>query len=267
MYLLQDVFFKSSGENSPWTGVIFGIVLGVVAAFFLIRTFFKNRKNVPGSSRLGGLTLYKIAKTYGLNTIQKKALADVFREDADRGPPEEDPLTVMKDPELLDSRFKRAYQRIGDFDEDEAAARQRISLLFSVRNAIEAVQNTTGTPANQIHRRYRRQQISLPCILDMVAVQEVKEHRKKVRKMILDGRRYDGTIVDISIGGCSVQSTAAIEPGTRAKIEFTSGNSPRATLAQVLRVNRTGKYGAIHMKFIKIPPGTENAINVLVFGY
>jgi hypothetical protein len=279
LYLLQDVFFKSSGENSPWTGVVFGIVRGGGVLFLLLRGFLKNRKNASGASRLGGLALYKLAKTYGLDAIQRRTLQDVFREDADRGPAdrgpldkdpaEDDPLRVMKDPVLLDDQFKQAYQRIGNSAEDEAAARRRIGLLFSVRNAIEAVQNTTGTAAakNQIHRRYRRRQISLPCTLAMVAVREVREHHKKVRKMSLDGRRYTGTIVDISIGGCSVQSAAAIEPGARAKIEFSSGDVPRAALAQVLRVNRAGKYGAVHMKFTKIPPGTENAINALVFEY
>jgi hypothetical protein len=101
----------------------------------------------------------------------------------------------------------------------------------------------------------------------MVAVREVKEHRKRVRKMTLDGRRYEGTIKDISIGGCSVQSTAVIGPGARIKIEFKSGDSPRAALGQVLRVNRAGAYGTVHMKFVTIPNKTQNAINALVFEY
>jgi hypothetical protein len=274
LYLLQDVFFKSSGDNYPWLNVVVGIVLGGGFLFLLIRTFLKNRKNAPGASRLGGFALYKIAKTYGLDTLQRKALQDVFRKDADIDPSEDDPLTVMKDTLLLDQQFKRAYQRICDSVEDEAAAQRQISQLFSARNAIEAVQNTTGTatrgpvrPAHQIHRRFRRRQISIPSTLAMVTVREVKEHGKRVRKMSLDGRRYTGTIVDISIGGCSIQTAAKIEPGVRAKIEFTPGNSPKAALGQVLRVNRSGAHGTVHMKFITLPTGTRNAINALVFEY
>jgi hypothetical protein len=269
LYLLQNVFFKSSGDNNPWIGVVAGIVFGGGFLFLLIRAVLKNRKSAPGASRLGGLALFKIAKTYGLDMPQTKALADVFREDADRGPSEDDPLAVMNDPALLDDQFRRAYQRIGDSAEDEAAAQRQISLLFSARNAIDAVQNTTGTAdrVNQIHRRFRRRQISLSCILAMVAVREVKENHKRVRKMSLDGRRFNGTIVDISIGGCSVQSAAAIEPGARAKIEFSSGGSPHAALGQILRMNRTGAYGTFHMKFITIPAGARNAINSLVFQY
>ncbi|GHV74478.1 hypothetical protein AGMMS49940_17800 [Spirochaetia bacterium] len=267
LYLL-DVFFKSSGEDKPWIGVVFGIVFGGGFLFLLIRSILKNRKSAPGASRLSGLALYKIAKTYGLDRSQSKALADVFREDADRAS-EEDPLEVIKDPALLDDQFRRAYQRIGDSAVDEAAAQRQISLLFSARNAIDAVQNTTGTAerANQIHRRFRRRQISLSCSLAMVTVREVKENHKRVRKMSLDGRRFNGDIVDISIGGCSVQSAAAIEPGARAKIEFSSAGSPRAALGQVLRVNRTGAYGTFHMKFITIPTGALNVINALVFEY
>jgi hypothetical protein len=270
--LLQDVFFKSSGDKYPWLGVVFGIVFAGGFLFLLIYAILKNRKNVPGASRLGGFALYKIAKSYGLDRIQKKTLRDVFRED--RGPSEDDPLTVMKDAALLDEQFKRAYQHIGDSVEDETTAELQIALLFSVRNAIEAVQNTTGTTTrgqvsliHQIHRRYRRRQISVPCTLAMVAVREVMVHRKKVRKMSLDGRRYTGTIMDISIGGCSVNCTENIEPGARNKIEFVSGDSPRAALAQVLRVNRADKSGIIHMKFTKLPRRTQNAINALVFEY
>jgi hypothetical protein len=101
----------------------------------------------------------------------------------------------------------------------------------------------------------------------MVAVREVTEKRKRVRKMSLDGRRYKGTIVDISIEGCSIQSAAAIEPGDRIKIEFASGGAPRAALGQVLRVNRSGAQGTVHMKFSTVPNKTRNAINVLVFDY
>jgi hypothetical protein len=268
LYLLQDVFFQSSGEKYPWVGIVAGIAFGGGALFLLARGFIKNRKTAPGSSRLGGLALYNIAKTYGLDKFQRKMLRDVFREDEDRGSPA-DPLTVMKDTKLLDSRFKRAYQRIGEYAEDETAAQRQISLLFSTRNAIEAVQNTTGPgiTKNQIHRRGRRRQISIPCILAMVAVREEQVHRKTVRKLSLDGRRDQGTIVDISIGGCSVRSAAAIEAGARIKIEFTAGGSPRAALGQVLRVNRAGKYATLHIKFIKIPDRTRNAINALVFEY
>jgi hypothetical protein len=269
LYLLQDVFFKSSGDNYPWIGVVLGIVFGGGFLFLLIHAFLKNRKSASGASRLSGFALYKIAKTYGLDKLQRKALQDVFRKDADIDPSEDDPLAVMKDPILLDDQFKRAYQRIGDSAEDEAAAQRQIALLFSARNAIDAVQNTTTsvTRVNQIHRRFRRRQISIPCTLAMVRVREVTEHRKRVRKMSLDGRRFTGAIVDISIGGCSIQSTAAIEPGTRAKIEFAAGGSPRAVLGQVLRVNRTRAYGTFHMKFITIPTGARNAINALVFEY
>jgi hypothetical protein len=72
--------------------------------------------------------------------------------------------------------------------------------------------------------------------------------------------------MDISIGGCSIRTSANIQSGARIKIEFTHGTS-MAALGQVLRVNRGGMYATIHVKFIKMPRSTQNSINAMVFEY
>jgi hypothetical protein len=119
-----------------------------------------------------------------------------------------------------------------------------------------------------VSRKFRRRQTAVPCSITMIKVQEVKARRKTVRKMTLDNRCYSGTIMDLSIGGCSIQCAAAIQPGSRLKVEFVYGDSPSiAALGQVLRVNRGGRRTTIHIKFIKAPLRSQNLINAIVFEY
>ncbi|MDR1248921.1 MAG: PilZ domain-containing protein [Treponema sp.] len=119
-----------------------------------------------------------------------------------------------------------------------------------------------------VSRRFRRRQIAASCFITMIKIQEVKVRRKIVRKMTLDTRRYSGSIVDLSVGGCSIRCPANIQPGSRIKIEFVYGNSPSiAALGQVLRVNRGGLHTTLHLKFIKVPLRSQNLINAIVFEY
>jgi hypothetical protein len=100
-------------------------------------------------------------------------------------------------------------------------------------------------------------------------VEETGSGRKKVRKMTVDSRRFNGTILDVSMGGCSIRTNASIPPGTRLKIEFDYLDKMIiAALGQVLRINRSGAVSTImHIKFIKVPRKTMNAINALVYEY
>ncbi|WP_010255558.1 flagellar brake protein [Treponema primitia] len=357
LYLLQDgmVYFKSSGEDNPWTAPIIGGLLGGLFLLLLITGLVKNRKGAGAPRRFSVFAIRRIANSYGLDKSQRKMLEDVFRNDAVT-----DPLSVIQSTPLLDKHFKRTYQRIENSADDEAVVQQRIALLFSTRNSIEATQNTTATatstrqiPANMaamlavgretyqirvinakgdsilvdspknslgspvkfpngsrvslsfftksskgysfdskilgvsetpkgsalklahaarvkplVQRRFRRRQTSTNCNFSLVMVTETKVRRKIVKKMTLDKHRYSGTIMDISIGGCSVRSSANIQPGSRVKIEFAYGNSPSmAALGQILRINRGGMYATIHMKFIKMPRRTQNSINAMVFEY
>ncbi|MDR2738559.1 MAG: PilZ domain-containing protein [Treponema sp.] len=351
LYLLQDVvYFRSFGDDYPWTGPLVGVIFGGLFLFLLINGLIKNRKNASAPRRFSYFGIRKIANAYGLDKSQRKLLESIFRSDAVT-----DPLAVIQSTPLLDKHFKRAYRRIENSTEDDAEIQRQLSLLFSTRNAIEVTQNTTGTatstrqiPANMaavlsvaketyhvrvisakgdavlvespknslgspikipsgsrvslssftksnkgysfdskilgitetpkgpairlahaarvkplVQRKFRRRQTSAHCNFSMVIVKETKVRRKIVRKMSLDGRSYSGTIMDISIGGCSIRTSANIQSGARIKIEFTS----MAALGQVLRVNRGGMYATIHVKFIKMPRSTQNSINAMIFEY
>jgi hypothetical protein len=86
--------------------------------------------------------------------------------------------------------------------------------------------------------------------------------------MTVDKRRNIGKIMDISIGGCSMKTTASASMGQRIKIEFIHDDDSKITaLGEVLRISRTGVSTIIHVKFLKVPLKSLNVINALVYEY
>jgi hypothetical protein len=115
-------------------------------------------------------------------------------------------------------------------------------------------------------RRFRRRQTVISANYYYVRVEETG-HRKE-KKMVVDKRRMAGNIMDISIGGCSIKTNVAVPSGTRLKIEFVSVNDTNAAvLGQVLRTNRSGASTIMHIKFLRVPRKSMNAINAFVFEY
>jgi hypothetical protein len=127
----------------------------------------------------------------------------------------------------------------------------------------------SGKAKPLVQRRYRRKQVAAGCVFYFVFVETVKEGRKNVPKLMVDKRRFVGTILDISLGGCSIKTSAPVQVSSRLKIDMDySDDSTLTVLGQVLRTNRSGTAGTIiHIKFIKVPRKAFNNINALVFGY
>ena len=126
----------------------------------------------------------------------------------------------------------------------------------------------TGKLKRLVKRMYRRKQVDLKCIMNIVNLQE-SEGKKAPPKMVLDSRKFAGTVLDISAGGCALKTTVQIQAGTRLKIsiDFDEHNSIYV-LGQVLRINRSQSVGSVlHIKFLKVPRRAYNAINALAYGY
>jgi len=112
-------------------------------------------------------------------------------------------------------------------------------------------------------RRYRRRQATIPVSFFLVLV----EGSGKKQRLIVDKRRFQGNIADVSVGGCSIKVMSPVQVGARFKIEFMAGDSNVAALGQVLRTNRTGMNTIIHIKFLKLSQKSMNAINSFVYEY
>jgi hypothetical protein len=114
-------------------------------------------------------------------------------------------------------------------------------------------------------RRFRRRMIVAPVEFNLVRLEPGE--RKREQKMVVDKRKATGKILDISIGGCSVQTSSAIAAGVRLRIAFTADRRQVVALGEVLRVNRNRTGTVMHVKFIKVPRKSLNLINALVFEY
>ena len=147
---------------------------------------------------------------------------------------------------------------------------------FSVDSRVLSTTETMGVPvlhlvhSGQIkklsHRRFRRRQTIIATAFYFVIVDE--HAHKGENKLIVDKRRFNGNIMDISIGGCSVKTVSPVNSGQMLKIEFTrDDNTVVAALGEVIRTNITGLNVIMHIRFIKIPKRSMNFINALVYGY
>ncbi|MDR1319394.1 MAG: flagellar brake protein [Treponema sp.] len=359
-YPLQlPTFYK---ETNPEDAVIFIIGVVVIVVILVTVNVVKNRYNIPalggarssgsGPRRFSGFALHRLADNIGLDRDQSKMLEFVFKTDSVA-----DPERSINSPTLLDRHFKHAYHVIERSANTDDEAQERLSLLFSTRNLLEAnssgggaastrqlpentaavlgvgkdnypvrvistkgenlvienPHNALGTPlrlprggkvilsfftksskgfsfesrilgtadsadgpvlqlvhSNLVRRlsqrKFRRRQLVLPTNFYFVYVEDTGH--KKGKKMVVDKRRLNGNILDISVGGCSMKTNVPVPSGTRLKIEFIHENGVNvAALGQVLRTNRTGISTIMHVKFLRIPRKSLNVINALVYEY
>jgi c-di-GMP-binding flagellar brake protein YcgR len=97
-------------------------------------------KSAPVTPRkFSGFTLKRLASSYGLNREQTKVLEYVFRINNVT-----DPARALNNPVLLDKYFKHAYRHIERSAETDEEVQQKFAFLFSVRNAIDSSQNSSG---------------------------------------------------------------------------------------------------------------------------
>jgi len=144
---------------------------------------------------------------------------------------------------------------------------------FSFETRVIGYTTRQGHPTMQIahsnqlrflsQRRFRRKQTSVACSMYLVTV----EGSGKKQRLIADKRKLQGSIADISVGGCSIKTMIPIQVGARFKLEFMLCDLNLVALGQVLRTNRTGVNTIIHMKFLKLTLKSMNIINSFVYEY
>jgi hypothetical protein len=119
------------------------------------------------------------------------------------------------------------------------------------------------------NRRHKRKQSRLSCFFSLVRIEERTVGKKTEKRTIVDDRRSLGTIMDISAGGCSIKSSAAMPTGGYLKLEFDDPHDrTMAALGRIVRTNRTGSIGGVmHIQFVKVPRRTLNVINAMVYEY
>ena len=151
MFLLQEriQYFK---EDDPFAGTILLVGLGTILAIVLIVNLIRHGLGVgkgpgkAGSSRhFSMLAMHRVARTYGLNRDQSKALEYVLKSNGVL-----DPERTVANPVVLDKHFKRTFKQLENSVGPEEEVQQKIAMLYSVRNVIDIKHNTSaGSPAAQ----------------------------------------------------------------------------------------------------------------------
>ena len=119
-----------------------------------------------------------------------------------------------------------------------------------------------------VKRKFRRRQTEIHSEFNFVNLEETGTGKKKTNKLVVDTRRFTGTVQDISIGGCSLKTSAPIQVGSRLKISIEYDDNYLITvLGLVIRSNRSVAGTVMHVKFLKVPRKAFNSISTLVFGY
>ena len=127
----------------------------------------------------------------------------------------------------------------------------------------------TGKSKSLVKRKYRRRESEVRCDIFFVRVDESGAGKKKASKLVVDNKKFTGTIQDISVGGCSLKTITPVQVDSRLKISIEQNDQYQiSVLGQVLRINRSGSGGAIvHVKFLKVPRKSFNSISALVYGF
>ncbi|MDR3193067.1 MAG: PilZ domain-containing protein [Treponema sp.] len=131
--------------------------LGVVIVAFTIVNLIKAKSKSPvftqgtvsvpkPQRRYSRSSIREVAHDLGLDKAQKKMLDFVMRNDN-----VSDPEYSLRTPELLDRHFRRAYRAIQRSAKSEEDVQEKLSVLYSTRNILEAVtQSNNITSTRQI---------------------------------------------------------------------------------------------------------------------
>jgi len=118
------------------------------------------------------------------------------------------------------------------------------------------------------NRRFRRISTDMDCEFFFVKIEQTGTGGKKTSKLVVGSTEHNGTIQDISTGGCSLKTSAPVQVGARLKIDIDYDEDHKMNvLGQIIRINRSAAGTIIHIKFLKVPRRAFNFISALVFGY
>ena len=156
-YLLQGQvkYFK---DDDPVATMIVLIGIGAIVVISIVVNVIRNgvgglpRASGRGSTaanprRFSTFSFHRLAASYGLDKDQTQLLEFVFRNAA-----VVDPERALNNSALLDKHFRQAYRTIEKNAETDEEAQQRLSRLFTLRNAIEStpVHSTGITSTSRI---------------------------------------------------------------------------------------------------------------------
>lgn len=119
-------------------------------------------------------------------------------------------------------------------------------------------------------RRHERVRIDLNCRFRHVRVANVVNGRQTIHRFYPEGKEYNGTLSDISSGGCSLLTLSPLTHNEYIEIQCTLDGKYADTMTGKIvdiedAARGTGSVG--HVKFAKMPRATMNRIFTLIFNF
>jgi len=118
-------------------------------------------------------------------------------------------------------------------------------------------------------RRNRRRQIHRACFFYPISVTETGGRPGQKKAAILTNLKALGTVVDLSAGGCAIQSVTPFDPGTLIMVEFDIDRKvPIRSFGKVQRARRlSGRGGIMHVMFTRVSREYLNRIRAFVYDF
>ena len=119
-------------------------------------------------------------------------------------------------------------------------------------------------------RRSRRRELMRACFYYPIRIVESDAGRKGDRKAVVEtNMRTLGTVVDLSAGGCAIQSLNPADKGKLVMIEFDiDRQAPVRTFGKVMHMQRQKTRGGVmHVKFTRVTQQHLNRISEFVYDF
>ena len=119
-------------------------------------------------------------------------------------------------------------------------------------------------------RRNRRRDIQRQCFYYPIRIVESLEGRRQKRKASVEqNMRTLGILVDLSAGGCAIQTMNPFDKGKLIMVEFEiERRAPVRTFGKVLNVHRErGRGGVMHVMFTRVTRQHLNRISEFVYDF
>jgi hypothetical protein len=266
------MFNTSAYDENPWHTIGFIIGLSVIVAimvFLNVSKTIKNSKlfrsskiNIQEKINPDEKAFLKQAHDYSLSSADTKFLRELLK-----GAGRAEPYAILQDSRLLDEVLKVQYKQLAKGSQYTEAALGELSRIFTIRNTIAYFQDSDKADKHSTLRRYIRKEASISCNCSLVNEVDIKQNGKTVKKLVLTHTVFQGTIINISAGGCAIKSSLKIKAGIKLKIDFTLGKSKAAVLGEIIRINRDVAGSIFHIRFLQVLPKSFCVINAFIFDY
>lgn len=141
-------------------------------------------------------------------------------------------------------------------------------------NSVKGITSVFLQHSNKINRayqrRFRRKSIKRPCYFLPIQIRVSGSGRRERKEaVVLKNQGRMGTLIDLSAGGCAIQTTAPMNKGELIKISFEpiKGN-PVTTYGKIVDTRSYGRiYTSLHVMFTRASSKNLNRINEYVYDF